>query len=718
MHRLLFAINHRATEAAIAEKVKDDYLMVGAVTYREAVLEKLDTTGADTLLIRETLPGSMDLEKLFKRIRVEYPNVRIIVICSERPKQDPFLKMLVDLAIYDIINSNKPRISEICSYILTPRTFRDAVQYGDFSENSNSVNTKAPKVESVEEENIQKEHDILGMAKGLFKKFMPVVKGNNSTMADTLPEVIQPTTPNVVQDMPKVDYDLYRDTVKETEARKAQVEMDVLIKRAVEEKTRSLLNKNAELEKQLRNMETAVSASDNYSIGIVKELSDLKEERDSLNILVNELREEMQNGFALYEDQLRALQNPENTPTWYQEQSAMWDTQRDSLTKALTDKTREADELSFKVDALSRQQKENKDKIKDLEEKLQIARDAQLSERGTNELIMNLRADLSAERERGVALTKQISDIKAELDIARQGGPDYSYPLIDVPQLPDDTVYSLPNSSPQTLLFIGAKHGVGATTVALNIATGLASRGYKTLLLEVNAGYPMLNQYFEFTNIPYGINEAIKDIANGNISNVDKAIIRPHGLSPTQANLYKTYKKLPAGLHFMLFSNETLISHDYDNNVGLTEATIYTLLNYLIKRQQYSHIILDIQCDDRRMLQSVLNSGCSIDKLVMVMNQDVHTVATAGILITTLSRARAASLVAGGEFIINRYNPAVSMTTTKIEKMLHIGSSQFSKISEDSTGYLSASQAALPYLINRGRFASEYDSLRNKIIPD
>ena len=82
------------------------------------------------------------------------------------------------------------------------------------------------------------------------------------------------------------------------------------------------------------------------------------------------------------------------------------------------------------------------------------------------------------------------------------------------------------------------------------------------------------------------------------------------------------------------------------------------------------------------------------------------------------SRARAASLVAGGEFIINRYNPAVSMTTTKIEKMLHIGSSQFSKISEDSTGYLSASQAALPYLINRGRFASEYDSLRNKIIPD
>ena len=30
------------------------------------------------------------MEKLIKRIRVEYPNVRIIVICSERPKEDPF----------------------------------------------------------------------------------------------------------------------------------------------------------------------------------------------------------------------------------------------------------------------------------------------------------------------------------------------------------------------------------------------------------------------------------------------------------------------------------------------------------------------------------------------------------------------------------------------------------------------------------------------------
>ena len=68
MHKLLFAINHQATENAITSKVSDEYLPVDAVTYKEAVLDKLGSTGADTLLIRETLPGSMDLEKLIKRI--------------------------------------------------------------------------------------------------------------------------------------------------------------------------------------------------------------------------------------------------------------------------------------------------------------------------------------------------------------------------------------------------------------------------------------------------------------------------------------------------------------------------------------------------------------------------------------------------------------------------------------------------------------------------
>ena len=97
MHKILYAINHKQTEEAINQRVSHEYLQVGAVTYKEAVLEQLKNTGADTLLIRESLPGSTPVERLLNRTRVEYPNLRIIIICNERPKQDPFLQMLVNL---------------------------------------------------------------------------------------------------------------------------------------------------------------------------------------------------------------------------------------------------------------------------------------------------------------------------------------------------------------------------------------------------------------------------------------------------------------------------------------------------------------------------------------------------------------------------------------------------------------------------------------------
>lgn len=129
MKKLLYAINHRQTENLISEYLSGEYLPVGAVTYKEAIIEQLHIAGAEVVLIRDTLPGSTMLESLLKRICVECPDVRIVLICSQRAKKDPFLQV-VGLAIYDIINSDRPTVAEIASYIKTQRTFRDAAQYG------------------------------------------------------------------------------------------------------------------------------------------------------------------------------------------------------------------------------------------------------------------------------------------------------------------------------------------------------------------------------------------------------------------------------------------------------------------------------------------------------------------------------------------------------------------------------------------------------------
>ena len=75
MKKLLYAINHRQTEDMISEYLSGEYLPVGAATYKEAIIEQLHSTGADVVLIRDSLPGSTSLESLLKRIRVECPDL-------------------------------------------------------------------------------------------------------------------------------------------------------------------------------------------------------------------------------------------------------------------------------------------------------------------------------------------------------------------------------------------------------------------------------------------------------------------------------------------------------------------------------------------------------------------------------------------------------------------------------------------------------------------
>lgn len=706
MHKILYAINHRATEDAITQRISGQYLVMGAVTYKEAVLAQLKATGADTLLVRETLPGSITMEQLLKRVRVEFPETRIVVICSERPKQDPFLQRLVSLAVYDIINSDKVGLGEICSYILTPRTFRDAAQYGiGLPEVPNGSSQTVCAAQP--EQSGQKKNSFLDT----------LIKGIGSLRRPAEPAAPALGPERKIAESPRVDYELLRESMKETEARRAQHELDAMIQKAVELQTASLRQEKEALCRELESMRAELLASEGHSAGVIEELDALRSEKDRLNILLSDTRRDMQSVIDLYESQLKALHDPTNTPEWYSEQSKLWESQRESLSAALKEKTQEAQELSFQVEALTRQVRESSSLTASLKEQVQRAQDMQLSGRGCEELIAKLRAELSQAKEQTAQMSHELASAREELELAREGGPDYSRPLTDVPLLPDDTIYTPSRTCPQTMLIMGAKHGVGNTTVALNLASSLAGRGYKTLLIEANSAFPLLNEYFELTHIPFGFEEAINAVAAGEIPNIDRSIIRLHALRPTQSALYKTYRRLPPGLHFLLMSNQSLVSRSYEKNPLLTEAAVYTLLSYLSKRQQYSHIILDIQCDDMRLFQCLLNSGYPIDKLCLTLSQDPHALASAGYQITSISRAHASSLVAGGEFIINRFNAGAPITQQKVEKMLRLGPKQISRCSEDSTGYLAAANAGIPYLLNKGRYWMEYDVLRGKICP-
>lgn len=723
MKKLLYAINHRQTENLISEYLAGEYLPVGAVTYKEAIIEQLHSSGAEVVLIRDTLPGSTILESLLKRIRVECPDVRVVLICSHRPKKDPFLQEVVGLAIYDIINSDRPTVAEIASYIKTPRTFRDAAQYGiglpevPIRRISSTTIPVQPSVENSQKIENGASRRAMGFLADVAKGFSALKKSSGSTPVQTFASEDYSTSNMVSSSGTQVNFDLLRESIRESEAKKAQADLDRLIKEAADKQTASLLSKISDLETRLERAEMETAVAQRHAASTTEELNSLRAERDGLNITLTDTRRDMQQAIDMYEAQLRALHDPTNTPEWYSQQSQLWESQKNSLTRSLEDKTKETIELTEKAKFLTEQLEQQNLIITDLKEQVQRSKDMILSDAGSEELIGQLRREISEAKSDVAKLSADLRETKKELEIAKEGGADFSVPLEEVPQLPDDMVYRSTTDLPKTLLFIGAKHGTGTTTVAMNFAAALAGRGFKTILVEINANYPMCNQFFEFTHIPFGIEEAVNAVAAGEMNSIDKCIIRPHGLRPTKGSLYKTYKRLPAGLHFLLFSNQTLVSHSYEKNSLVTEATLYTLLSYLLKRQQYTHIIVDIQCDDYRTQESLLKSGFQFEKLCVVLTQDPHAVASVGIQITNLAHAHASSLVAGGEFIINKFAPTAPITQRKVEQILRISSGQITRLSEDTNGYLTAAGVGIPYFLNSGHHWMEYDVLRTKLCP-
>lgn len=711
MNKILYAINFKQAEEQLSHLISSEYIAVGAVTYREAILDQIDKTGADTVLLRETLPGSMSWEKIIKQIRLTYPSVRIVMICEERPKKDPFLQMLVGFGIYDIINSDRPKITEMSSFVMTPRTYRDAAQYGIAA-------PAQPEHEQQHQAQTQEETPKKG---GFFNNLKSGISSLRKQAQPKAPVVDiqekQPEPDYSKIEVPQVNIDILRSSIEQSATQKAQQNMDALIEIETGRRTAALETEIAELRKQLMTAQADANASELHTSDILSELNEVKAERDDLKVKLQQTLSSTQKSINVYEEQLKALQNTANTPKWYKEQSALWESQKESLTTELEATKRENDDLAFRVDALARQVTEKDTQIKQLEAKAEYAEDLKLNDKSTDELIIKLRSEVSESAIKIQELTGEIASLNSELDSIRRGGPDMSQPSVLVPLLPDDAVYATSKSTTKILLTMGSKHGVGNTTVALNIATDLAGRGYKTLLVEVNGSFPMLNSYFELTRVPYGFEECINAISVGKLDQIDRCIIRPHGTTPIQAELNKVYKKLPSGLHFMLFSNESLKKHSYAQGSKVTEATLYTLLNYLVKRMQYSHIILDIQSDDYRLLDVLLNSGYHIDKLCMVLSQDAHALMSAGNLINVFAKARVANLVGSGVFVVNRYNTAINVSLAQIEKTLRLAPTQLFPMKEDTTGYYNAAANALPYIINNGKFRMDYTSLRSKVAP-
>src|SRR5699024_5667105 len=144
-------------------------------------------------------------------------------------------------------------------------------------------------------------------------------------------------------------------------------------------------------------------------------------------------------------------------------------------------------------------------------------------------------------------------------------------------------------------------------------------------------------------------------------------------------------KKLPAGLHMMLYSNAALTE-----KIRIDHRAIKDLFFYLTMQAKYSYIIVDLQPDDEEMKDLFLQSGFSTDKLVITANQDTHSIVAVGQMMEHLAVGRAANLVKNVHVILNRYQNAASIKKSDVQKWLKLGGKSIFCLSDDPVVYLDA----------------------------
>lgn len=706
MKKILYALNHKATEDCVTEKLGSDYVIINAVTYREAVLSVLPGAGADILVFRDSLDGSIDIRRLLEQIRTEYPEIRIVFICGERPKGDTMLAAIVSLGIYDIISKNAVPVDDIVEHIRHPASFRDAAKYYSFREDS---------VIAVSPPSEPEEQPASGKIGGFFSALDNLRRRlpRESNREENGISTIQTVETGV---KPQVDIELLRETMREEAIREAQRDLDELIRTAAKKETAKLEEELTALKKALSDNRLLMEQKENRIGDLLRQLDDAKITADRLKSDYKALQESASKGMSTYEAQLQALKSQKDTPLWYGEQSKQWEEER----KALNDEIEQSrariaaleDERSCAVLECDRMKKV----YKEMEDALRVAKDAQLVGKEADSLIAQLRRENTAMQCELTSIRQELSSTKAELEIAVEGGPDFSRPVVEIPYLPDVDIYPPSEGPAQTVLVLGTKHGVGNSTVALNLAASAAERGHKTLLIEVNDKFPLLNEYFELTNVPLGLNDALDGIVSGDTQTIDAAIIRFPALRPLNGKLGRKYKKIPKGLHLLLYSNEDLVASMGGAHRPIEAASVMALFNYLIIKQRYTHVVVDVQPDDHQTIDALINSGLVINRMLMTMSQDPHSISSAGVLISGLARARASGLIVNAEYVISKFNPTSPLTAVKIAKHLHLPPQQFTTLSEDSIGYVAASISGLPYIINKGRFSAEYDMLRDKVM--
>ena len=202
--------------------------------------------------------------------------------------------------------------------------------------------------------------------------------------------------------------------------------------------------------------------------------------------------------------------------------------------------------------------------------------------------------------------------------------------------------------------YMGAKSGIGNTSVALNTAVQLAKKNLRVIFIEFNERTPAANYWYELGYVEDGVDSAIRGLQENDFEKIEKAIIRTSELVKKESSLQKNYKRFPEKLDFMFFSNQYLTRRReeiYDLDLRLTKE----LCLYLLFQLDYNYVILDVPSDIES--EATRNALLYSNKVFITATQDVSSIGHALYIQNELSK-QGIYMPKKIYYIINRFEDA------------------------------------------------------------
>lgn len=189
----------------------------------------------------------------------------------------------------------------------------------------------------------------------------------------------------------------------------------------------------------------------------------------------------------------------------------------------------------------------------------------------------------------------------------------------------------------KTFAFIGAKGGVGTTTIAVNVATALAQTpGTHVLLVDLHPAYGDAALFFG-AEPRFSVLDAFE-----NTHRLDKAYFK--GLT--------VHTK--SGVDLLASSDRSLV-------VPMEAQRVRTLIDFV--SQHYTHIVFDIPRSD----SSVLDALEGVTAIVVVANQELSTVRGAARMTTALRQRYGKGQI---QVVVSRFDADSPIGQADVERVI------------------------------------------------